>query len=54
MVAVIQLCIALGSVIGGLLFDGSGYRTTFMASAALLLLAAVWAYLTSRTQAPDA
>lgn len=54
MVAVIQLCIALGSVIGGLLFDGSGYRTTFMTSAALLLLAAVWAYLTSRTQVPDA
>lgn len=54
MVAVIQLCIALGSVIGGLLFDGSGYRATFMASAALLLLAAAWAYLTSRTQAPDA
>ncbi|MGM8061997.1 MFS transporter [Vogesella indigofera] len=54
MVAVIQLCIALGSVIGGLLFDGSGYRMTFMASAALLLLAAAWAYLTSRTPAPDA
>ena len=54
MVAVIQLCIALGSVIGGLLFDGSGYRMTFMASVALLLLAAAWAYLTSRTPAPDA
>lgn len=28
MVAVVQLCIALGSTIGGILFDGSGYRTT--------------------------
>src|SRR5690606_280959 len=31
MVAVIQLCIALGSTIGGILFDGSGYQTTFFA-----------------------
>ncbi len=52
MVAVIQLCIALGSTIGGLLFDGSGYRATFVASAALLLLAAVLALLTSRMQVP--
>jgi predicted MFS family arabinose efflux permease len=48
MVAMIQLCIALGSIIGGILFDGSGYRTTFVASAALLLLAAVLAFWTSR------
>ena len=54
MVAVIQLCIALGSTVGGLLFDGSGYRTTFVASAALLLLAAALAFLTSRTHAPHA
>ena len=48
MVAVIQLCIAIGSTIGGLLFDGSGYRITFVVSAVLLLLAAVLALLTSR------
>lgn len=54
MVAVIQLCIALGSTIGGLLFDGSGYRLTFLASAALLLLAAALAFLTSRTQLSQA
>lgn len=48
MVAVIQLCIALGSVIGGVLFDGNGYRTTFLASAALLALAAALAWQTAR------
>lgn len=48
MVAVVQLAIALGSTVGGLLFDGSGYRITFLASASLLLLAAVMAFLTSR------
>ncbi|MNJ98653.1 Purine ribonucleoside efflux pump NepI [compost metagenome] len=48
MVAVVQLCIALGSVAGGLLFDGSGYQATFLASAGLLLLAAFLAYQTSR------
>ena len=51
MVAVIQLCIALGSSVGGLLFDGSGYRMTFFASAILLVLAAVLALFTSRNQA---
>ncbi|MEB6080422.1 MFS transporter [Serratia marcescens] len=48
MVAVIQLCIAAGSTIGGVLFDGSGYRVTFIASAVLLVLAATLAALTSR------
>jgi predicted MFS family arabinose efflux permease len=51
MVAVIQLAIALGSTVGGLLFDSTGYRTTFMASAAVLLFAAFLAFLTSRSQA---
>ena len=51
MVAVIQLAIALGSTVGGLLFDSNGYRTTFTASAAALLLAAFLAFLTSRSQA---
>jgi predicted MFS family arabinose efflux permease len=50
MVAVIQLSIALGSTLGGLLFDGSGYRMTFFASAVLLVLAAVMALFTSRHQ----
>lgn len=50
MVAVIQLSIALGSTLGGLLFDGSGYRITFLASAILLILAAVMAFFTSRNQ----
>lgn len=54
MVAVIQLCIALGSTIGGMLFDGAGYQTTFVASAVLLVVAAVLAFLTSRTPAPQA
>jgi predicted MFS family arabinose efflux permease len=48
MVAVIQLSIALGSTLGGLLFDGSGYRMTFLASAILLVLAAVMTFFTSR------
>lgn len=51
MVAVIQLSIALGSTLGGLLFDGSGYRMTFLASSILLVLAAVMAFFTSRNQA---
>ena len=48
MVAVIQLAIALGSTVGGLLFDSTGYRSTFVASAAVLLFAAFLAFLTSR------
>jgi predicted MFS family arabinose efflux permease len=50
MVAVIQLAIALGSTVGGLLFDSTGYRSTFMASAVVLLLAAFLTFLTSRSQ----
>ncbi|MOA63408.1 Purine ribonucleoside efflux pump NepI [compost metagenome] len=50
MVAVIQLAIALGATAGGLLFDSTGYRSTFMASAALLLIAALLAFLSSRSQ----
>lgn len=51
MVAVIQLSIAVGSTLGGLLFDGSGYRSTFLASAAVLLLAAALAMQTARARA---
>ena len=48
MVAVVQLAIALGSTLGGLLYDKSGYQSTFIACAAILLLAA---FLTARSQA---
>jgi len=51
MVAVIQLAIALGSTLGGLLFDSTGHQGTFMASAVVLLFAAFLAFLTSRSQA---
>ncbi len=52
MVAVIQLAIAMGSTIGGALFDGRGYQSTFVASAAVLLFGAYLTLLTSRSQAP--
>lgn len=52
MVAVIQLAIALGSTVGGMLFDSSGYRSTFLFSAIVLLLAAYLTFLTSRTARP--
>lgn len=54
MVAVIQLAIALGSTIGGLLFDASGYQSVFVASAVVLLLAAFLAFLASRSQMAQA
>lgn len=50
MVAVIQLSIALGSTLGGVLFDTSGYQSTFIASSVLLLLAAALVCLTSRAE----
>lgn len=50
MVAVIQLSIALGSTVGGLLLDSAGYRSTFVASSAVLLFAAFLAFMTSRSQ----
>lgn len=49
LVAVVQMAIALGSTVGGLLFDHRGYQITFAASAALLLVAAVLTVLTART-----
>ena len=48
MVAVVQLSIATGSTVGGLLFDSSGYQATFALSAGLLLVAAVLVFLTAR------
>ena len=48
MVAVVQLSIALGSTVGGLLFDGNGHRSTFAFSAGLLLVGAFLVFLTGR------
>ena len=48
MVAVVQLSIALGSTVGGVLFDRSGHAATFAFSAGLLLLAASLAWLSRR------
>ncbi len=49
MVAVVQLAITLGAVVGGILFDNSGYVATFGVSVVLLLLAALLALLTARS-----
>lgn len=48
MVAVIQLAITMGAIVGGALFDASGYRATFAAAAILLLAAGGLAALTAR------
>lgn len=48
MVAVVQLAIALGSTLGGILFDHSGYQATFIFSAIILVISA---FLTSRLAA---
>lgn len=53
-VAVVQLSIALGSTLGGLLFDHSGYRSTFVMSAAVLAVCAVLTIATSRQSAAHA
>ncbi|WP_427837871.1 MFS transporter [Acinetobacter baumannii] len=45
MVAVVQMAIALGSTLGGILFDHSGYQATFAVSAIILVISAI---LTSR------
>ena len=48
MVAVVQLSIALGSTVGGALFDRIGYQGTLAASAGILLIAASLVSLTAR------
>ncbi len=48
MVAVVQLAIAFGSTVGGILFDHSGYQATFVFSAIILVISA---FLTSRLTA---
>jgi predicted MFS family arabinose efflux permease len=50
MVAVVQLCIALGSTLGGVLFDSSGFQSTFAFSAGLLLVGAFVVLLTARAE----
>ncbi|MGY4827602.1 MFS transporter [Sphaerotilaceae bacterium SBD11-9] len=50
MVAVIQFAIAVGSTVGGVLFDASGYQSTFVASPVVLSIGAFLTYQTSRTQ----
>ncbi|CAN5361586.1 MFS transporter [soil metagenome] len=49
LVAVVQLAITLGAAGGGLLFDAGGYRATFLASAAVLAMGALFAALDART-----
>ncbi|RJT43365.1 MFS transporter [Rahnella woolbedingensis] len=50
MVAVVQLSIALGATAGGFAFDHTGWRSTFIVSAVLLLVASGLTYLTSRNE----
>jgi predicted MFS family arabinose efflux permease len=51
MVAIVQLAIASGATVGGVLFDLSGYRATFETSAAVLVVAAVLTILAARAAA---
>ena len=53
MVAVIQTSIAIGSTLGGVLFDWAGYRVTFLVAAAVLAAASVLAFVTSRATPAD-
>jgi len=48
LVAVVQCSIALGSTVGGVLFDASGYAATFITSAALLVVCAGLTVITAR------
>jgi predicted MFS family arabinose efflux permease len=52
LVAAIQLAITLGATIGGVLFDMSGYGSTFSMSAALLIAAALLALMARCAAAP--
>ncbi len=48
LVAIVQLAIAGGAIVGGLAFDLSGYKATFELSAAVLVVASVLAWLAGR------
>ncbi|HEP1898140.1 TPA: MFS transporter [Kluyvera cryocrescens] len=50
MVAIIQLAIAVGSTVGGFVFDNQGWQSGFALSAALLLSAAVMTWFALRQQ----
>ncbi|WP_206099209.1 MFS transporter [Rheinheimera mangrovi] len=50
-VAMVQLSIASGSTVGGLLFDHSGYQSSFLLSATLLLISAGLTVIAARTAA---
>lgn len=52
MVAVIQLAIAVGATVGGVLYDAAGYRATFVANAVFLMGASVLALIVSGTRPP--
>lgn len=54
MVAVIQLSIALGSTLGGVLFDALGYQAAFGAGALVLGISAVLALVTAQVSRPAA
>jgi predicted MFS family arabinose efflux permease len=49
-VAVVQLAIAAGATLGGILFDASGYRASFGLSVAVLLAGAGLAWLAGRAR----
>ncbi|WP_307423297.1 MFS transporter [Pseudarthrobacter defluvii] len=48
MVAVVQTSIAVGSTLGGVLFDSAGYGGAFLVGAAVLAAASVLAFVTAR------
>lgn len=48
MVAVVQLSIALGSTLGGTVFDHLGWQSAFAMSGTLLTAAAALTFFTSR------
>jgi predicted MFS family arabinose efflux permease len=49
LVAIVQLAIAAGAIVGGLAFDLSGYKATFELSAAVLVIASVLAWCAGRS-----
>jgi predicted MFS family arabinose efflux permease len=50
MVAITQLAITLGATVGGLIYDARGPVLEFWSSAAVLGLAALFAFVSSRAQ----
>jgi predicted MFS family arabinose efflux permease len=49
LVAIVQLAIAAGAIVGGMAFDISGYQATFELSATVLIAASVLAWLAGRS-----